>query len=219
VRILYLEDEADIAEAVVELLEHDHYTVIWVTSAAAAFDALAEAPVDLALLDVMIGSDERAGFHVAAAIREAGFGGSILFLSARDAVGDRVEGLDLGADDYLVKPFSVAELRARVRALLRRGASLTGTVLERGALRLDLVARTVSLAGDRVEVSEREFAMLELFAHDPERVVPVTELLDRLFPHATSGPAVVRVYVRNLRKKLGEQVVVTAAGGYRLGSP
>jgi two-component system, OmpR family, response regulator QseB len=219
VRILYLEDEHDIATGVVELLRSDRYEVVWVDRLDAAYDALAAAPFDLALLDVMIGSDDAAGFTFAADLRAAGFDGHVLFVSARDAVSDRVRGLDLGGDDYLVKPFSADELRARVRALLRRTAPLKRAVLERGGLRIDLAQRTVSHAGRDVELSEREFAMLELMAHEPDRPFPVEELLDRLFPNALSGPTVVRVYVSTLRKKLGDDAVETVPGGYRLGKP
>ena len=218
-RILYLEDEHDIATGVVELLRTDRYEVVWVDRLDAAYDALAAAPFDLALLDVMIGSDDAAGFTFAANLRAAGFAGHVLFVSARDAVSDRVRGLDLGGDDYLVKPFSGDELRARVRALLRRIAPLKQTVLERGRLRIDLAQRTVSLDGQVVDLREREFAMLEFMAHEPDRPIPVEELLDRLFPNALSGPTVVRVYVSTLRKKLGDDVVETVPGGYRLGKP
>jgi len=219
VRILYLEDEHDIATGVVELLRADRYEVVWVDRLDAAYEAVASAPFDLALLDVMIGPDDSAGFTLAADLREAGFEGHVLFVSARDAVSDRVRGLDLGGDDYLVKPFSADELRARVRALLRRSAPLKQAVLERGALRIDLATRTVSRDEQPVELSEREFAMLELMAHEPDRPFPVEELLDRLFPSAASGPTVVRVYVSALRKKLGDDAIETVPGGYRLGRP
>ena len=218
-RILYLEDEPDIATAVVELLRADRYEVVWVDHLDAAYAALADAPFDLALLDVMIGGDDTAGFTFAADLRAAGFDGQVLFVSARGAVSDRVHGLDLGGDDYLVKPFSGDELRARVRALLRRTAPLKQTVLERGALRIDLARRSVTRDGEAVELSEREFALLELMAHEPDRPFPVEELLDRLFPSAVSGPTVVRVYVSTLRKKLGDATVETVPGGYRLGTP
>jgi two-component system, OmpR family, response regulator QseB len=216
-RILYLEDEADIAEGVAELLTGDRYDVTWVRTLDEAFDALSAAPFDLALLDVMIGDDETAGFGLARTLREAGFEGQVLFLTARDSVSDRVHGLDIGGDDYLVKPFSFDELRARVRALLRRGSSLKQARLQHGALEIDLMARSVRRGGTPVDLSDREFAMLELFVHDSERVFPAAELRDRLFPTA-SGPAVVRVYVGTLRKKLGESVIDTLSGGYRLGS-
>lgn len=216
-RILYLEDEPDIAEAVVETLRGDRYEVEWVTSKDEAFTRLAEVTFDLALLDIMIDGDDDAGFLVAASLREAGFEGQVLFLSARDTVEDRVRGLDLGGDDYLVKPFSLQELRARVRALLRRVRQLKRSRFERGPLLIDLVNRHVAWEGHPVDLSPREFAMLEVFVHEPERTFQADELQERLFPGAGSGPTVVRVYVSQLRQKLGEAVIATVPGGYRLG--
>jgi DNA-binding response OmpR family regulator len=218
VRILYLEDEADIAEGVVEILRLDRYDVRWAQTLADAYEAAADAPCDLALLDVMVAGDHGAGFRFAHDLREVGFRGHVLFVTARAAVSDRVHGLDIGGDDYLIKPFSLEELRARVRALLRRGSQLKQAKLVRGSLAVDLAARKVELGGDAIDLSDREFAMLELFVHEPDRTFRTEELLDRLFPTAISGATVVRVYVSNLRKKLGDSVVETVASGYRLGS-
>ncbi|HZW28872.1 MAG TPA: response regulator, partial [Trueperaceae bacterium] len=137
-KILLLEDHVDIGHALAEALSHERYQVEWVTSAAAAARAAAEQRFDLAVLDVMIGPREDAGFELAAQLRDAGFEGQLLFVSARDAEADRVRGLDLGGDDYLVKPFGLAEFLARVRALLRRGAQTRRSVLERPPLYVDL---------------------------------------------------------------------------------
>jgi DNA-binding response OmpR family regulator len=219
VRILYLEDDADIAEAVVERLALEHYDVVHVTTPDAALATMWEAPFDLAVLDVMIGRDAEAGFGVAAALRDAEFGGGILFLSARGAVSDRIRGLDLGGDDYLVKPFSLDELVARVRALLRRDLGLKRAVARHGGLEVDLAGREVRWHGTSVDLSDREFSLLELLVHEPDRIFPAEELADRVFPSATSGPAIVRVYVGHLRRKLHDDVVVTRQGGYRLGPP
>lgn len=177
-----------------------------------------DAPVDLAILDVMMPGDDDAGFEIARRLRDDGYDGSLLFMTARDSVDDRVEGLDLGADDYLVKPFSLDELRARVRALLRRMRATRTARLDRGRLSVDLAARTVAWDGEFADLTEREFAMLEILAHDPDRSFTSHELLDRLFPEAASGAAVVRVYVRQLRTKIAPDVIVTVAGGYRLGA-
>jgi DNA-binding response OmpR family regulator len=216
-RILMVEDEPDIAIGVVEMLEQHRYQASWVASVEAALMDIAVAPPEVVLLDVMLHGDDRAGYRLAQLLREGGFEGGILFLSARDAIDDRVEGLDAGGDDYLVKPFSFEELRARIRALLRRDAGLKQSRLERGSISIDLKDRAVWVAEQRVDLSAREFALLELFAHHPERIFSAEELLDRLFPNASSGLAVVRVYVRNLRGKLGEGVIKTVPGGYRLG--
>lgn len=216
-RILVLEDQADIAEPLVDVLNRSRYDVTWVRSLEQAYEALALASFDLAILDVMLPNDEDAGFRFAADLRDVGFLGQILFVSARDAEHDTVRGLDLGADDYLVKPFGLAEFMARVRALLRRSAQTKRTVLDRHPLTVDLATRSVAWDGAQVDVSDREFAILELFALYPDRVFTVDELLERFFPDALSGPSVVRVYVSQLRHKVAEDLIRTVSGGYRLG--
>ncbi len=215
--ILLLEDETDIAEPVVEGLTDDRYDVVWVRDVAAAHDAVAERAFDLLLIDVSLPRGEDAGFDFAREAREAGFTGAVMFVSARDAVSDRIRGLDLGGDDYLVKPFSLDELLARVRALVRRASPTKRALVQRGALHVDLVARTVAWSGRSVGLTDREFAMLELFALHPDRVFGVDELLERFFPDAASGHRVVRVYVSQVRQKLDAAVIDTVAGGYRLG--
>lgn len=216
--ILFLEDERDLAEPVTQLLRAQRYSVTWVASLEAAYDALAERDYDLAILDVMLPEGEDAGFELAEGIREAGFNGSILFLTARDSVEDRIRGLDIGGDDYLIKPFSLKELLARVRALLRRESQTRSSNFVRGSLELDFAKRKVLWADDEVKLSEREFAILELFALNPDKVFTVEDLFDRFFPDANSGNRVVRVYVNQLRQKISESVIETVPGGYALGS-
>jgi DNA-binding response OmpR family regulator len=218
VRILVLEDEPDIAEAVVDALTRDHHHVTWATDAVAAAAAAAERTFDLAVLDVIVGGDDDAGFRLASDLRRGGFLGPLLFTTARDAVEDRVRGLDLGGDDYLVKPYSLVELRARVRALLRRETPVKGTDMAHGPLRIDLAARRVWWEDREVDLSARAFALLEVLALHPDQAFSATELQERVFPDAESGGIVVRVYVRQLRQKLGPEVVATVAGGYRLGA-
>lgn len=217
VRILLVEDHADIAEPLVESLRHDRYEVAWARDCASAHDTLASAHFDLAVLDVMLQDEDDAGFELAAGLRDVGFVGQILFISARDTEADRVHGLDLGGDDYLVKPFGLQEFRARVRALLRRPAQTRRTVLDRSPLRVDLRARRVQWGGREVHLTAREFEMLELFAHYPERAFTVDELQERFFPEAGSGRSAVRVYVSQLRHKVAADVIRTVTGGYRLG--
>jgi DNA-binding response OmpR family regulator len=216
--ILFLEDERDLAEPVTALLRAQRYTVRWVASLESAYDALAEREYDLAILDVMLPEGEDAGFELAEGIREAGFNGSILFLTARDSVEDRIRGLDIGGDDYLIKPFSLKELLARVRALLRRESQTRSANFVRGSLEVDFAKRKVLWADDEVKLSEREFAMLELFALNPDKVFTVEDLFDRFFPDANSGNRVVRVYVNQLRQKISDDVIETMPGGYALGS-
>lgn len=216
-RILLVEDEAGLREPMAAYLRRMGHDVDEAASLAGAHEALIEAEPDLVVLDVMLPEGVDAGFDFASGLRDAGYEGPILFITARDAVEDRVRGLDLGGDDYLTKPFSLEELGARVRALLRRQGSVRRSFFEQGPLRVDYAARKVSWAGREVALSGREFALVELFTLNPGRVYSAEELLERLFPGTDSGLKIVRVYVHRLRTKLGPEVVQTVAGGYRLG--
>lgn len=216
-RILLLEDEPDLAVPLLELLRRERYEVVWSPELGSAYEALHAADFDLAVLDVMLPEGEDAGLEFAQRLRDVGFPGRILFLTARDSVADRVRGLDAGGDDYLVKPFSLQEFLARVRALLRRNAQTQRAVLERGALRVEFESRRVLWEKREVKLSDREFSMVEFFALHPARVFSATELLQRFFPEAGSGRQVVRVYVWQLRKKVAEDLIHTVPGGYRLG--
>lgn len=219
-RILIMEDEPDIAEAVADVLRRDRFEPIWVRTPDEAIDAFVERDVVAAVLDVMIGSVEDAGFELAERLRASGYRGAILFLTARDATEDRVRGLDLGADDYLVKPFSLAELAARIRALTRRVGDARSPRLRAGNdVVVDLAGRTVLKDESPVELSGKEFELLEWLALHADRAITVDELVDQLFPDAASGATVVRVYVGQLRRKLGRDVIDTVPGGYRLGTP
>ena len=215
--MLLVEDEEGLRRPLAAMLRHQGYEVWEADSLAAAWDAFVEAEPDLVSLDIMLPEGEDAGFRFAEEIREAGYQGPILFVTARDAVDDRVRGLDLGGDDYLVKPFDLEEYAARVRALLRRGSPVKKSRLERGPLVVDFAARRVYWQGREVALTGREFALLELLALNPDRVYSAEELLERLFPGTESGLKIVRVYVHRLRQKLGPEVVATVSGGYRLG--
>jgi DNA-binding response OmpR family regulator len=216
-RILLVEDETGLAEPLLALLARERYETRWAFDLRSAQRALVSGEPDLTVLDVMLPDGEDAGFDLARMLRGAGYRGGILFLTARDAIEDRVTGLDLGGDDYLVKPFSLLEFSARVRALLRRDADTRGSRLERGRLLVDFRGRRALWQGRAAELSDREFALLELFALNPDRVFTVDDLLVRLFPEATSGTRIVRVYVHHLRRKLAPSAIDTTPGGYRLG--
>ncbi len=173
-------------------------------------------PYDAIVLDVMLpGLD---GFETCRQLRGAGVWAPVLMLTARDAVEDRVAGLDSGADDYLVKPFAFAELLARLRALVRRGEGERPAVLEVGDLRLDPATREVRRAGNTVELSAKEFALLECFMRRPGEVLSRLHLLEHAWDFAYENRSnVVDVYVRRLRRKLGERTLETVRGaGYRL---
>lgn len=216
-RILLLENEPTLAEPLLALLKSERYETRWARSLEAVWPCLESAEPDLAILDVMLPENDDAGFDLARTLRGLGYRGSILFITARDAIEDRVHGLDIGGDDYLVKPFSLQEFSARVRALLRRAAETKEARFERGALEVDLVARRAAWRGVAVDLSEKEFALLELLSLYPGRVFGVDDLVRRFFPEAASGTRIVRVYVHHLRQKLAPDVILTAPGGYRLG--
>jgi DNA-binding response OmpR family regulator len=216
-RILLVEDSTDLAGPLVALLRRERYEVEWADSMAQAQKLIDELEPDLIALDVMLPEGDDAGFRLAKQLRREGFGGAILFLTARDTVEDRVLGLDLGGDDYLVKPFSLEEFLARIRALLRRGGTVRQNILERGPLRVEFDSRKVYWNQRPVSVSDKEFALLERLAMYPERIFGVDELLSKVFPNTESGHRILRVYVHRLREKLGENVIVTLPGGYTLG--
>ncbi len=216
-RILLVEDEVGLAGPLMALLRRERYEVEWAGSTAQAQAHLDDHDPDLIALDVMLPEGDDAGFRFAQQLRQGGFGGAILFLTARDTVEDRIQGLDLGGDDYLVKPFSLEEFLARVRALLRRGGTTRQTILERGPLRVEFTSRKVFWNQKLVSLSDKEFALLERLALHPERVFGVDELLEKIFPDTESGHRILRVYVHRLREKLGENVIATLPGGYTLG--
>ena len=215
--VLIVEDEGLLAQVLLKTLTHEGYRAVWADSLEAAWTLLAEVEPDLIALDIMLPEGEDAGYDFARDLRAGGVNVPILFVSARDTVEDRVTGLDLGADDYLVKPYSLDEFMARTRALLRREAQTKQAVFQRGPLEVDFKMRRTLWQSSEVNLSDREFSLLEQFALNPDRVYTPDELLDKIFPGADSGTRVVRVYVHYLRQKLGPEVVTTASGGYRLG--
>lgn len=216
-RILVVEDEPDIAEPVTLFLSRQGYEAVWAYDLEAAWEEFLTAEPALVILDVMLPEGEDAGFLFAQQVREGGYGGPILFLTARDSLEDRVAGSNLGGDDYLVKPFALEELLARVRALLRREAQHKGGSWQRGDLKVDLLARKVYWKGREVRLTVKEFALLETLCLNPDRLFTPEELADRLFPGRDTAVRMVRVYIHRLRRKLSQGVVRTGAGGYGLG--
>ncbi len=215
-RILLLEDERNIARPVAMALAAQGHRVDWAGDLEAARNAFLEAEPDLMILDVRLPGNADGGFHFAHETRTAGYKGPILFLTARDTLEDRVEGLDLGGDDYLTKPFALEELLARVRALLRRSAEAKQSQLRFGPLEVDLAHRTLRHQGRPVDLSPKEFALLEIFVLNPHRVYTPEELAERVFGSPERVGAV-KVYVHYLRQKLCPEAIRTVPGGYRLG--
>jgi len=210
-RLLLVEDDAKLATAVCRGLRHEGYAV---DHAADGDAAMADAHVwnyDAVVLDLML--PRRNGLEVCRALRERGDGVPILMLTARGAVGDRIRGLDAGADDYLAKPFDFGELLARLRALIRRGPSQRPPQLIVGDLVVDPAAHTVSCAGEPVELTAREFSELEYLAHRPGELVTRAELLDHVWDANFEGSTnIVDVYVGYVRRKLGRPLIRTVRG-------
>jgi two-component system, OmpR family, response regulator len=217
-RVLVVEDETKMAALLRRgLVEEGHAADVAGQGEEAVW--LAEAhPYDAIVLDVMLPGIS--GFETCRRLRNAGVWTPVLMLTARDAVDDRVAGLDAGADDYLTKPFSLAELLARLRALVRRGDVERPTELVVGDLRLDPAARRVWRGGTEVQLSPKEFALLETFMRRPGQVLSRFQLLEHAWDFAYDNRSnVVDVYVRYLRQKLGRDSVETVRGaGYRLAS-
>ena len=219
-RVLIAEDERKLATLLKRGFEREGMAVDVVNEGPDALARGQATEYDAIILDVMLpGLD---GFKVCRALREAGVWSPVLMLTARDAVRDRVEGLDAGADDYLTKPFSYAELLARLRALVRRGAPERPTELAVGSLRLDPAQRTAHRGETEIELSAKEFALLETLMRNPGRVMSRFELLEHAWDYEYENRSnVVDSYVRFLRAKVdkpfGVSSIETVRGaGYRL---
>jgi DNA-binding response OmpR family regulator len=213
--IMVVEDDANIGTLVRTYLERDGFEALWVRSGEAALAELGRHPVRLVVLDIGLPGID--GLEVC---RRIGGRVPVVMLSARDEVADRVAGLELGADDYVPKPFSPRELTARVKAVLRRGGSRAAgpEVLTLGPVTLSTASREVSLDGAEVELTQREFDLLEYLVRQVGRVVGRDELLESVWGFVSPGQTrTVEVHVAQLRKKLGHpELIRTVRGvGYR----
>jgi two-component system OmpR family response regulator len=219
-RVLVVEDEVRLGQLVLKQLQYEGHTGTLVVSGEEALLQVAEAPYDAIVLDIMLpGMD---GIAVCRTLRARGVRTPILLLTARDAVEDRVAGLDAGADDYLIKPFAFAELLARLRALIRRPAETHAPILTVGDLRLDPATRQVWRGDQEYRLPNKEFRILEYLMHHPNQVLTRTMIAERVwndpFVDLTN---VIDVHIRSLRRKLDEPYAVkrieTVRGvGYRL---
>ncbi|HEX6236790.1 MAG TPA: response regulator transcription factor [Acidimicrobiales bacterium] len=214
-RILIAEDEAQIASFLQKGLESNGFTTSVVADGPTTAARARDEDYDLLVLD--LGLPGRDGLDVLSELRRRGERLPVIVLTARDAVPDRVAGLELGADDYVTKPFSFDELLARVRARLRDDRSEEATMLRAGDVALDLRTRRADVAGKSVELTAREFALTETFMRHAGQVLSREQLLSHVWGYDFDpGSNVVEVYVRYLRRKLGEDRIETVRGmGYR----
>jgi two-component system response regulator QseB len=218
VRLLLAEDDTMIGEAVHQGLRRQGFTVDWVRDGAAAEQALANEPYDACLLD--LGLPRKQGLDVLRGLRAGGSVLPVVVLTARDAVADRVEGLDAGADDYVVKPFDLAELAARIRAVTRRKTGRATPLLEHGGVTLDPATHEVRRGGEIVALSPREFAVLHALLEHPGRILSRAQLEERIYGWGEEVESnAVEVHVHALRRKLGAQFIRNVRGvGYRVAS-
>lgn len=220
-RILLVEDDKRIAQALAETLKDRQYIVDVATDGEMGWDAIETFNYDLILLDIMLPKLD--GISLCKRLRKFGYMVPVLMLTAKDTGNDKVIGLDAGADDYVVKPFDLAELAARMRALLRRGSSTTPPILEWGLLCLDPATYKVTYAGHQLHLTPKEFGLLELFLRNSLFVLSRSTILEKLWSFEDPpGEDVVKVHIKELRKKLKvagapADLIETVYGlGYRL---
>jgi DNA-binding response OmpR family regulator len=216
-RILVIEDDPVIADAARRALERDGHAVDHVASAEQAKVALHAEAFDLAVLD--IGLPGQDGLHLLGDLRRRGRNLPVLMLTARDGINDRVTALDMGADDYLAKPFQIPELQARCRALLRRASGVASSQLELGGLSLNLARKEVTLDGQLLDLTQREWSILECLALNVGHIVSKDRLLSTVSGWGDEiTPNAIEVYVSRLRPKLGTGAVIHSVRGlgYRL---
>jgi DNA-binding response OmpR family regulator len=213
-RLLLVEDDVMIGEAVLDALRAERYAVDWVRDGAMAETALATANYDLIVLD--LGLPRRDGLAVLRHLRARHVATPVLIATARDAVGDRIAGLDAGADDYVVKPYDTDELLARIRALIRRSAGRGEPVYSHKGVTLDPATREATVNGEPVKLSAREWAVLEPMLARPGAVFSRAQLEEKLYGWKDDVSSnAVEVYVHGLRKKLGADLIETVRGlGY-----
>jgi two-component system OmpR family response regulator len=220
VHLLVVEDDARLVRLLKRLLSQDRHIVETAMTAEEGLEvATSNLQLDAIVLDV--GLPDKSGFEVARALRQNGSQVPILMLTARDSINDRVQGLDAGADDYLVKPFAYEELLARLRALGRRPPTRRSTALRAGQIELDEGTRRVTVSGKQVDLSQREFSILECLLRRPGQVLSRDQLLDYAWPYGVAlTPNTVEAYIHLLREKLGNdaagQVETVRGVGYRL---
>jgi len=213
-RVLLIEDDAMIAQGLQTALRQGGFAVDWMRDGKSAAAALQASAFDVVLLD--LGLPDRDGIDVLSELRRRGDATPVIILTARDEVQHRIAGLDAGADDYIVKPFDLDEVTARMRSVLRRAAGRGDPSIQHGELRLDPVARTVERNQVPVNLSAHEFAVLEALLQRPGAVLSRAQLEDRLYGWEEQiGSNAIEVYIHGLRRKLGSDAIRTLRGvGY-----
>jgi two-component system response regulator QseB len=215
-RLLLVEDDAMIGEAIRAGLKREGFTVDWVYDGESASQVLRTEEFDLLLLD--LGLPRKGGLEVLTGARARGLELPVLIITARDAVCDRVQGLDAGADDYLVKPFDLDELAARIRALLRRKSGRTAPVIEHLGVLLDAATHRVTREGREIALSPKEFTLLQLLMERPGTILSRARLEERLYGWGEEVESnAVEVHIHGLRRKLGADYILNVRGvGYRV---
>ncbi|MDF2398949.1 response regulator [Pseudomonas sp. 3MA1] len=215
-RVLLVEDAAGLGDAVREQIADDGHAVDWVQRLEQARASVASTPYDLILLDLML-PDGR-GLEFLRQRRSAGDVTPVIILTAQDQISERIAGLNAGADDYLVKPFDLFELSARVAAVARRYSGNPNPQIRLGELQVDLNARTVQRGGSIIDLTAREWAVFEAFVQRPSALLSKSQLEERLYAFGAEIESnTIEVYISRLRKKLGRELIETVRGmGYRL---
>ena len=218
-RVLIVEDDEMIAQGLQTAFRRGGFAVDWMRDGRSAAGALLASAFDVVLLD--LGLPHRDGIDVLRELRRRGDATPVIILTARDEIQHRVAGLDAGADDYIVKPFDLDEMMARVRSVLRRAAGRGDPAIQHGDLRLDPVTRTVERGGTPVGLSGHEYAVLEALLQRPGAVLSRSQLEDRLYGWGDQiGSNAVEVYIHGLRRKLGSGAIRTLRGvGYFVPKP
>ncbi|MGO2235437.1 MAG: response regulator transcription factor [Marinomonas sp.] len=215
-RVLLIEDTTGLGEAVRDQIRDDGHAVDWVQSLSFAKASVKATSYNLILLDLMLPDGN--GFDFLKSLRKSGNSTPVIILTARDQVSDRIEGLNAGADDYLIKPFDLSELSARVGAVARRYRGDPNPLVKIGHLEIDLSEHRIKANGQAVELTAREWALFEGFVQRPGTLLSRSQLEDRLYQFGAEIESnTIEVYISRLRKKLGRDVIITVRNmGYRL---
>jgi two-component system response regulator QseB len=213
-RLLLIEDDVALGEGVLQALSREGYTVDWVKDGASALHALLSEGFDLAILD--LGLPKLDGLTVLKRLRESGSALPVLILTARDATEDRIAGLDAGADDYLIKPFDLSELKARLRALLRRSAGRARVMIEHAGISLDPTTQQVTYHNEPVSLTPKEYQLLYELLSPPGRVMTRERLIQLLYGWNEEAESnTLEVHIHHLRKKFSTDLIRTVRGvGY-----